>query len=136
MKWVVDTGLLFAAVNVRHEKNAAARRWLDKAKEEGWGVPVEAFLGTIRLLMNEKVMLGSPLDASEAVEVVRVELAGRHKGGILHGEPDDKFLLRAQGHRQIMDFHLVGIAAAHKARLATLDRGLAREWPQFTGLVG
>lgn len=133
MKWVLDTNVLFAAILANHRSHKAARVWLDNAKKDGWGVPVETFLGVVRLLMNSKSMGGSPCAAAEAIASVRRELASSHPGKILANVmPSDNFLKRAQGHRQIMDFYLVNVAFEHSAKLVTLDEGLRAEWPELT----
>ena len=40
-----------------------------------------------------------------------------------------------QGHRQVTDAYLVGLAVSHGAKLATLDIALAATWPSHTELV-
>jgi hypothetical protein len=58
---------------------------------------------------------------------------GPRRGKVLNGGfPDESFLRKAEGHKQIMDFYLVQTAAAHGVRLATRDRGTLTAWPQHT----
>ena len=46
---------------------------------------------------------------------------------------------RLQGHRQITDAYLLGLAAHNKAKLATLDKGIihlaGREFAEFVELI-
>ena len=133
MKWLVDTDVLFAAINAAHEHHRDSRRWLDEAKPAGWGAGLETFLAVVRLLMNPVVMRGFPLDAAEALATVRAELGGSCPGRLVPGgPPDDAFLRKAGGHKQIMDFYLIQTACAHHALLATRDRGTAAAWPEHT----
>lgn len=42
---------------------------------------------------------------------------------------------RVRGHAQVTDAYLVGLAAANTGILATLDEGIAQEWPRDSLLV-
>lgn len=131
MKWLVDTDVLFAAINTAHERHASARKWLESIKGDGWGAAVETYLASVRLLMNQQVMKGHALRTSDALKAVRAEFTGPRGGKIMNGGvPDDSFLRKAEGHKQIMDFYLVQTAAAHGMRLATRDQGTLAAWPQ------
>lgn len=134
MKWLVDTDVFFAALNQAHENHEAARNWLDAAKVDGWAVSAETFLAAVRLFMNPQVMKGSPLRVREALRLVRYELS---TGSILIGdEPQDRYLTKAVGHRQVMDFYLVQIAVTHSLKLATFDGGTRHAWPGASFAVG
>jgi len=133
MKWLLDTNVLFSALWSTHGEYPATCAWLARAKPDGWGVTVETYLGVIRLLMNPTTTDGTPLKASDAVEAVRTALAGPHPGKIVkNAEPDDSFLKKARGHRQIMDFYLVQMASETGAKLVTRDNGLLAEFPSLT----
>ena len=130
MQWLVDNDVMFAAINTAHVNHAGARAWLEKNRGDGWGVTVETFLACVRLLMNPSVMKGYELNAKDALRVVRAEFRGATAGEIVNGGiPEDGFLLKAKGHRQIMDFYLVQTAASHGAKLVTLDGGTLAAWP-------
>jgi len=133
MKWLVDTDVLFAAINTAHERHSASRKWLESIKGDGWGVAVETYLADVRLLMNAQVMKGHTLRTVDALKVVRAEFTGPRAGKIVVGDsPDDQFLGRAEGHKQVMDFYLVQTAAKHKVPLATRDGGTLAAWPTHT----
>lgn len=130
MRWLVDNDVMFAAINTAHVNHTVARAWLEKHRREGWGVTVETFLACVRLLMNPAVMKGYELSVKDALRVVRAEFRGTSAGEIVNGGiPEDGFLSKAKGHRQIMDFYLVQAAASHGAKLATLDGGTLAAWP-------
>ena len=132
MKRLIDTNVLFAAINNHCAEHTAMRAWLDRVKTDGWGVTVETYLGVIRLLMNPVIMEGRNQKAAKAVDAVRRELSGPHPGKIIGGEPDDTLLKKAQGHKQIMDIYLAQVARDTGAKLATRDSGLLAEFPALT----
>ena len=132
MKRIIDTNILFTAINDHSTGHARMRAWLDRVKPDGWAVTVETYLGVIRLLMNPVVMEDRDQKAAKAVDAVRRELSGPHPGKIIGGEPDDALLKKAQGHKQIMDFYLAQVARDTGAKLATRDSGLIAEFPTLT----
>jgi len=136
MKWLLDANVLFPAIYGGHAHHARARAWLDNAKKDGWGISVETFLTAVRLQMMPATTRQRPASVEVALRMVEGELAGPHPGAVLPGErPMSAFLGRAQGSRQINDFYLVQLAAAHGAKLATLDEGIVAEWPAHAELI-
>jgi len=136
MKWLLDASVLFPAIYDGHAHHALARAWLDKAKKDDWGISVETFLTAVRLQMMPATTRQHPAKVEVALRMVESELAGPYPGAVLPGErPASAFLGRAQGSRQINDFYLVQLAAAHGAKLATLDEGICAEWPALAELI-
>ncbi len=110
--------------NTAHEHHETSRIWFDSIKADGWGISIETFLAAVRLLMNPKVMQGCELSATEALMVVRAEFSGKLAGKVVSGgEPEDAFIKKASGHKQVMDFYLVQTAANLGLHLATRDQG-------------
>ena len=136
MKWVIDANVLFAAIYTGHTHHKIARAWLNQAKSDGWGIAVETFLTVVRLHMMPSAMNQHPSDVIFALASMEREISGPHPAAILTGEkPKSAFLSRAQGSKQINDFYLVQLAAAHGAKLATFDKGIFSEWPAHVELV-
>lgn len=136
MKWVLDVNVLFDALNEFRPKHRTAKQWLSGARSEGWGVPPETFLGTIRLLMNPTVMAGCPLKINAILEMLYGEISPANGGHLLAGiKPSGAFLKKIQGHRQVTDFYLVNTAFEYEAVLVTTDAGLHAEWPKLTKLI-
>lgn len=133
MRHLLDNDVFFAALYGKHTLHALARRWLDAAKPDGWGVAAETYLATVRLLMNPLVMKSGHLTAAQAVQAVDMELTGPYPGHVImaHSRPDQTMLKQAKGHRQIMDFWLIQIARENNCVLATNDSGLATTWPEL-----
>jgi len=134
MKHVLDNDVFFSAIYTRHTHHAAARRWLDKAKPEGWGIAAETYLATVRLFMNPRVMGAAALTATSALDVVDAELSGKFPGKILLAKtmPERALLEPISGHCQIMDVWLVQIARDHKAKLATFEGGTLANGPSLS----
>ncbi len=134
IKYIVDNDVFLAAVSDGHDNHKTARAWLDKAKQQGWGIAVETYLATVRLLMNPTAMKDKVMDAGAAIAAVDLELAGKHPGRIVFAKtkPNRTILTKAQGHRQIMDFWLVQIAREAGCKLVTNDGGTLGNWPADT----
>lgn len=133
MKWLVDTDVLFAAINTGHSHHRQSRKWLESIKADGWGVSVETYLAGVRLLMNGQVMQGHALGTTDALKAVRAEFMGSRAGKIVAGgPPEESFLRKAEGHKQVMDFYQVQTAALHHVPLATRDGGTLAAWPEHT----
>jgi hypothetical protein len=134
MRYLVDNDVFFAAIYTGHTGHAIARRGLDAAKPEGWGIAAETYLAAVRLLMNHAITGEGALTAGEALDAVAAELAGPHPGRIVLAReaPDRALLTTARGHRQIMDFGLVQLARQEGARLVTHDEGTLTNWPADT----
>ena len=134
MRILLDNDVFLAAIYAGHEAHKSTRRWLDGHKAGGWGIASETLLAATRLLMNPAVMGTHALTATEAVDAIQTELAGKHAGKVVLAPktPDTPLLSRATGHRQIMDIWLVQIARDTGVRLATRDRGILAHWPAHT----
>lgn len=138
MRHLLDNDVFFAAIYGKHALHAQARRWLDAAKSDGWGVAAETYLAAVRLLMNPVVMKSGHLSAAQAVKAVDMELAGPQPGRVVlaKARPDPTLLKQAGGHRQVMDFWLLQIARENNCLLATNDAGLAAAWPRLAVRIG
>jgi predicted nucleic acid-binding protein len=133
VKWLLDNNVLLSAIDAGHLHHTASRAWLDAHKADGWCVTVETYLGVIRALMNTSIMRGRPLKTRAAVDGVTAEvLGGKTPGKIVHAEPSAAFLYKAQGHGQIMDFHLVTVASAQGAKVVTRDNGILTAFPALS----
>lgn len=134
MRHLLDNDVFLAAIYRGHVAHARTRAWLDAAKPGGWGVAVETYLATVRLLMNPAVLHAGALAAKQALDAVEAELSGRHPGRVVicAQKPERAILEKATGHRQIMDFWLVQIARDCGAKLATADTGTLANWPALT----
>jgi len=130
MKWLLDNSVFLPVVMGSHTEHATSCAWLKRARPDGWGVTLETFLGVVRKLMNPVIMQGNHLTALDAIDVVRLRMAGNNPGKIIiGGQPDDALLKKAQGHGQIMDFYLVQVARDTGMKLVTRDKGILATFP-------
>ncbi|MHB1576469.1 MAG: TA system VapC family ribonuclease toxin [Candidatus Dormibacteria bacterium] len=129
MTHLLDSNVLVALAVLDHVHHGAAARW--------WGASDEPFAtcpitqgALIRLLMREG------LDAGAAKRVL-----GLLTGHVRHTFwPDDIGydsidLTRVLGHAHVTDSYLAALARHRQAKLATFDRGLAREAPGVVTLI-
>jgi predicted nucleic acid-binding protein len=131
MKHLVDNDIFFSAIHSGHVSHTRSRAWLDRVKQDGWGVAVETYLAAVRLLMNKTVMGPGVHTVAAAMDAVERELSGPHPGRVVFSKkkPDRAILGRAIGHKQVMDFWLVQLAKQEGCSLATNDAGTLANWP-------
>ena len=129
MTHLLDGNVLVALVVVDHVHHPAAARWWSATEEPFATCPITQG-ALIRLLMRQG------LDGTTSTGVLGV-LTGHARHTFW---PDDVAydaidLSRVLGHGQVTDFYLTALARRHQARLATFDRGLARDAPDVATLI-
>ena len=116
-----DVNVLFAALNKDHVAHAAAVAWLDQVEQ--FALTPATMNGLLRLLLNPAAMPNTPppAQALRAIDALRASRGAafwpddRIPGALAH------FSYALTSHRQVTDLHLLDLAVAHGARLATLD---------------
>jgi toxin-antitoxin system PIN domain toxin len=119
--YLLDANVLLALTNPSHVHHAASQRWLRTVSS--WATTPMTEVALIRLLLNPAVV-GQYISRAEAIGVVRR----------LREQPAASFIADATtlaepsvemsglvGPKQVTDFHLVNLAAATGAVLATFD---------------
>ena len=134
MTHILDTSAFFPAVYDGHPDHKNARAWLDKNRQQGWGITAETYLGTMRLLMNPAFMGSKTRDVTQAIDIVETALGGEHPGRIIFAtqKPSRALFAKAQGHKQVMDIWQVQLAKQEHCKLATSDTGILADWPDDT----
>jgi toxin-antitoxin system PIN domain toxin len=127
MTLLLDVNLLFVLHQPLHPDFTLAKRWFSNSAYRSFATCPITQSGMMRLLVQGVAGL-DPFDMQEAREALRnfVQLPGHVYW------PDDPSYLDAtrtlfakmQGHRQITDTYLLGLAFHNKGKLATLDRGI------------
>jgi toxin-antitoxin system PIN domain toxin len=127
MTFLLDVNLLFVLHQPHHPDWMPAKRWFLSHSRSAFATCPITQSGLVRLLMQRvgglEIFLAH--EARAALECF-VERPGH-----LYW-PDDPAYLdatrdifpRIQGHRQITDAYLLGLAVHHHAKLATLDKGI------------
>lgn len=120
-----DVNVLVALTNPSHQHHPQARQWLANARKFATTPVTE--VGLVRLLLNPSVT-GQQVTGEQAVDL----LSGlrSHDRAVFLADSSSLAaagidLIGLVGHRQATDFHLVNVAAAHGAVLATFDRRIA-----------
>ena len=127
--YLLDVNVLIALAWPEHEAHGRVGRWFSRRSRSGWATCPFTQAAFVRILSNPAFSPGalSPRNAL-AVLQANVKLPGHHFWPVelsLH-EAVVKAGIQITGHRQITDAYLVGIAAKHGGKLATLDSKLVR----------
>ncbi|HVC39420.1 MAG TPA: TA system VapC family ribonuclease toxin [Candidatus Dormibacteraeota bacterium] len=129
MTHLLDSNVVAALAVVDHVHHSAAARWW-RATEEPFATCPITQGALIRLLIREG------LDASAAKRALGL-LTGHERHTFW---PDDIGydlidLSRVLGHAQVTDSYLAALARQRQAKLATFDRGLAKDAPDVVTLI-
>jgi uncharacterized protein len=124
---LVDVNLLFAIHQPAHPDFAPATRWFMGTGKRSFATCPITQAGLLRLL-TQGVADAQVFSFQEAREALAhlMRLPGH---SYWQDQPDfltatAKFYSRLQGHRQITDAYLLGLAIHYRGKLATLDRGI------------
>lgn len=124
MKWLPDVNLLVALVSRAHVHHAAAQAWFAASARQGWSTTPLTELGLLRIVCHPSAT-DDPLTWPEALDLLRQIKAHPHWCFVEAGAPAEQVLeaMQVQGHHQINDAYLLGLAAQQRMMIATLDKG-------------
>lgn len=132
--FLLDTGVLFAALHQSHTHHELVNDWLSTV--DGYATCGLTQIGVFRLLLTDAAMRGYPLEAAEAHKVL-IEFASTARHTFLRCPSlSGEFVGQTRGHRAAFDDYLVQIAHDAHCKLATLDRSLVNRWSAHALLVG
>jgi toxin-antitoxin system PIN domain toxin len=123
---LLDVNVLIALLWSAHEHHDAAHRWF-AARRDGWATCPLTEMAFVRIVSNPSFS-NDALSPIEALSLLAHNLA--HPSHEFW--PDDLGLIEAigasaprlQGHRQLTDAYLLGLASRRKGALASFDAGL------------
>lgn len=129
---LLDVNVLFALLWPRSEFHGPVRAWFRDQASRAWATCPITQSGLVRLISNPALSVDAT-SVDEAMSLLRSNLA--HPGHVFW--PDDLDLLRSiglsgaklQGHRQLTDAYLLGLAIHRKGHFATLDKSVASLLP-------
>jgi uncharacterized protein len=126
-RYLLDANLLIALTHAAHIHHAEAHAWFAEQPKRRWATCAMTQLAFVRLTSNPKVV-GSEITPAQAMQALDA-MAAQPAHEYWADSPAPLGLATMQsaalvGHRQVTDAYLLGLAAARKQRLATLDRGL------------
>ena len=126
--FLLDVSALIALAWPTHRAHARVQAWFARSGKQGWATCPFTECGFVRIVSNPAF---SPnfLTLPEAIRLLTLNLSHPTH----HFWADDlpvedavrRFRGRMVGHNQVTDGYLLGLAMHKKARLATLDEGLA-----------
>jgi toxin-antitoxin system PIN domain toxin len=122
--FLLDVNVLIALLWPPHEDHARAQRWFAQNADQGWATCAMTQAGFVRIVSNP-AFSQRPVSPRDALDVLHGSL--RHPthrfwtGDIGIAEAVSAFGRRLNGHRQVTDAYLLGLAIHKMGRLATLD---------------
>jgi uncharacterized protein len=129
---LLDVNVLIALIWPEHQFHQLASSWFDRNARHGWATCPITQMGFVRVLST------SPIPNAPTVS----EASGLLEPNLDHPNhefwPDEIGILPAinltganlQGHRQITDVYLLGLAIYRGGKLATFDRSIAALLPK------
>lgn len=122
-----DLNVLIALTDPDHKLNTRAREWF-VSRQGTWGLCPLTESGYIRVTINP-VMSKGERSLEQSIAILQA-LKGR--GDHLYWEIDSSwvdltapFASRIQGHQQVTDAYLLGLAIRGEGEVVTFDRGLS-----------
>lgn len=139
MTYLLDVNILFVLHQPRHVHYMRVARWFKHGRvAASFATCPLTQTGFVRLLTQPTGLDLYRMD--EARDALRnfVQLTGHVFWPDLppYLDASDRFSMRTQGHRQITDGYLLGLAIHHQGKLATLDEGIRHlAGAEFVSLV-
>lgn len=136
---LLDVNFLLALIWPVHAMHETAHRWFGRNAASGWATCAITQSGFVRLMANAKVT-GGGVSAAQAMEELErcCERTGHEFWPV-----DIKFAkaveltgVKLEGHRQVTDLYMIGLAVKHKGRLVTFDRALGKLSKHVTVIGG
>jgi predicted nucleic acid-binding protein len=131
--FLLDTNVLFAAMNQAHVHHQAVSHWLTTTgRYASCGLTQ---IGVFRLLLMNEAMHGAPLDPAGAHLLIQDFTKFEQHSFVDCPVLENSFVGKTRGHKAAFDDYLVQIAASARCLLATLDQALISRWPNHTALI-
>ncbi len=121
---LLDVNVLVALFNQDHIHHDAAHDWFGENRAHGWATCPLTELGLVRILSNRAYWPGAERGASVAERLRQFCASGEHqfwRDSLPLGDEIFNWAF-AEGHRQLTDLYLLGLAVKRGGSLATFDR--------------
>jgi uncharacterized protein len=124
---LLDANVLIALLWQDHEFHQVAQRWFSRNSRHGWATCAVTQAAFVRIVSNPAFSQNAVSPAA-AIALLETNLGHpqhrywRDNSSFLDAVHD--LAERIQGHRQVTDAYLLGLALLHKGRLVTLDRAI------------
>ena len=130
---LLDVNVLLALMWPAHQNHQLAHDWFADNARKGWATCALTQAGCVRILSNPSFS-SDFLTVQEAVKLLNANLNHpSHRfwpDDLSFPEAVEPVLKQMQGHQQVTDAYLLGLALRRKAKLATIDRGLSSLLPR------
>jgi toxin-antitoxin system PIN domain toxin len=128
---LLDVNVLMALAWPNHEHHDLVSEWFDRHQDRGWATCPLTQSGFVRVSSNRRVPYAqSPREAISLLsQIVALPSHVFLPDEISLATSRFVAVKRLIGHGQVTDAHLLGVALSHRARLATLDRGISELVP-------
>jgi hypothetical protein len=130
---LLDVNVLLALMWPAHQNHQLAHDWFADNARNGWATCALTQAGCVRILSNPSFS-SDFLTVQEAVKLLNANLNHpSHRfwpDDLSFPEAVEPVLKQMQGHQQVTDAYLLGLALRRKAKLATIDRGLSSLLPR------
>jgi len=139
MTFLLDVNLLFVLHQPRHGSYEPVSRWFARRPAISFATCPITQAGMLRLLVQE--IAGSTRFSVDEARAALENLVEHPRHTYWPDAPPylqatTALSKRMQGHRQITDAYLLGLAKHHGGKLATLDKAIVSlAGPEFAGLV-
>ena len=130
---LLDVNVLLALMWPAHQSHQSAQDWFAGNARTGWATCPFTQAGCVRMLSNPSFS-SDFLSLQEAVKLLTANLNHpSHRfwpDDLSFPEAAEPVLKQMQGHQQVTDAYLLGLALRRKAKLATMDRGVSSLLPR------
>jgi len=143
-KALLDVNMLVALFDPMHIHHETAHEWFGRNRSRGWATCPLTENGFVRIVSNPKYP-GQGTNLRDAVaRLAEIRQSADHffwQDSVSVCEGDFFQTTYIQGHRQLTDVYLLGLAVANRGRLVTFDRNVplktvAGAEPQHLEVIG
>jgi len=126
---LLDVNVLLALFWPSHAGHELAHRWHTRKSAAGWATCGLTQAGFVRLIANPAVTLG---EVSPAMALERLKVNCARPGHVFwpmnldFPEALELSGVKLEGHNQVTDIYLIGLAVKHKGHLVTFDKALGK----------
>lgn len=128
MTCLLDVNVLVALFDPTHVHHEIAHRWFGQQKPRGWATCPITENGLVRVLTNPSYPMKGFLADALLVRLRDFCASGGHAflaADVSLTDAKRFDLAVVRGHKQLTDIYLLGLAEAHRARLATFDGSIS-----------
>jgi toxin-antitoxin system PIN domain toxin len=139
MTFLLDVNVLYILHQPRHTDFQLVDDWFTFHRQSRFATSPITQAGLVRLLMRNLSQMETYIREEATLSLRQFTRLPNHvywPDSPSYLEAVDAIMARVQGHRQITDAYLLGLAIHNGGKLATLDRGIVHlAGPDFAGHV-